>query len=148
VSVVEWLEHLLHPWTSFVIVPLFALANAGIPLTASALSAAATSRITLGVVLGLVVGKLVGVAGATWLAVRLRVGALPSDVTRRGVLGVAALAGIGFTVSIFVANLAFEGELLDLAKLGVLGASVMSAVVGLALLRGGDREPASANAAR
>jgi NhaA family Na+:H+ antiporter len=135
VSVVEWLEHLLHPWTSFVIVPLFALANAGIPLTASALSAAATSRITLGVVLGLVVGKLVGVAGATWLAVRLRVGALPSDVTRRGVLGVAALAGIGFTVSIFVAGLAFDDAARqNEAKVGILAASILAALVGAAIL--------------
>jgi NhaA family Na+:H+ antiporter len=145
VSVVEWLEHMLHPWSSFVIVPLFALANAGIPLSASALSAASTSRITLGVVLGLVVGKLVGVAGATSLAVRLRVGALPSGVTRRGVLGVAALAGIGFTVSIFVAGLAFDdADLQNEAKVGILVASILAACVGAAILVASGRGPTSA----
>ena len=80
ISVVEWLEHLLHPWTSLVIVPLFALANAGVPLSASALADAATSRITYGVLVGLVVGKLVGITAFTWLAVRLRVGVLPDGV--------------------------------------------------------------------
>jgi NhaA family Na+:H+ antiporter len=144
VSVVEWLEHLLHPWTSFVIVPLFALANAGIPLSASALSDAATSRITLGVVLGLVVGKLVGVAGATWLAVRLRVGTLPSDTTRQAVVGVAVLAGIGFTVSIFIAGLAFDDPgLQNEAKVGILAASIVAAVAGAAILVAGARAPRS-----
>jgi NhaA family Na+:H+ antiporter len=149
VSVVEWLEHLLHPWTSFVIVPLFALANAGIPLSAGALSAAATSRITLGVVLGLVVGKLVGVAGATWLAVRLRIGTLPSDVTSRGVVGVAALAGIGFTVSIFVASLAFDdADLQNEAKVGILVASILAAGVGAAILLGRRGAEAQAGSTR
>ena len=107
VSVVEWLEHLLHPWTSFVILPLFALANAGIPLSSEALSDAASSPITLGVVLGLVVGKLVGVTAFTWLAARLGLGVLPAGATWRSVVGVAALAGVGFTVSIFITGLAF-----------------------------------------
>ncbi len=78
VSVVEWLEHGLHPWTSFVILPIFALANAGVPLSSEALDAAARSPITLGIVLGLVVGKTVGITMFAWLAVRVRVGELPA----------------------------------------------------------------------
>jgi NhaA family Na+:H+ antiporter len=148
VSVVERLEHELHPWSSFLIVPLFALANAGIEISSQVIGDAAASPVSLGVVLGLVVGKPLGITLAAYLACRARVARLPAGAEWRDILGAGALGGIGFTVSIFVANLAFEGELLDLAKLGVLGASLVSALVGLALLRSGDLEPATANAAR
>jgi NhaA family Na+:H+ antiporter len=135
VSVVEWLEHLLHPWTSFVILPLFALANAGIPLSSEALSDAASSTVTLGVVLGLVVGKLVGVSAFVWLAARLRLGALPAGATRRNIAGIAALAGIGFTVSIFIAGLAFsDARRQNEAKVGILVASVLAAGLGSLIL--------------
>jgi NhaA family Na+:H+ antiporter len=135
VSVVEWLEHLLHPWTSFVILPLFALANAGIPLSSEALSAAASSRITLGVVLGLVVGKLVGVSAFTWLAARLGLGVLPAGASWRSIVGVAALAGIGFTVSIFITGLAFEDAARqNEAKVGILVASTLAAGLGSLIL--------------
>ena len=135
VSVVEWLEHVLHPWTSFVIVPLFALANAGVPITNDALSAAASSPVTFGVAVGLVVGKLVGVTGATWLATRLRIGELPPGASWPSVVGVGALAGIGFTVSLFVTGLAFDDVALqDEAKIGILGASTIAAVLGSAIL--------------
>ena len=135
VSVVEWLEHLLHPWTSFVIVPLFALANAGVPVTADALSAAASSPITYGVVVGLVVGKLIGVTTFTWLATRLGIGDLPPGATWSGVVGIGALAGIGFTVSLFVTALAFDDAVRqDEAKIGILAASLIAAVLGSLLL--------------
>jgi NhaA family Na+:H+ antiporter len=131
VSVVGWLEHALHPWSSLVIVPLFALANAGIPLDADALSTAARSRIAWGVAVGLVVGKLVGVSSFAWLAARLGWGAFPEGTTTFGVLGVAGVAGIGFTVSIFVAGLAFDDVALqDQAKVGILIASVVAAALG------------------
>jgi len=148
VSVVEWLEHRLHPWTSFVIVPLFALANAGVPFGASAVADAASSPITYGVIAGLVVGKLVGVTVFTWLAVRLRIGLLPDDATWPGVVGVAALAGIGFTVSIFVTGLAFDDVgLQDEAKVGILAASITAAILGsLILLRAGSRPESGAPA--
>jgi NhaA family Na+:H+ antiporter len=134
-SVVEWLEHGLHPWTSFVIVPLFALANAGIPISADSLSDAASSTITYGVIAGLVVGKLVGVTAATWLAVRLRIGDLPRAASWRSIVGIGALAGIGFTVSIFVTGLAFaDVALQDEAKLGILTASLLAAMLGAAVL--------------
>jgi NhaA family Na+:H+ antiporter len=135
VPVAERLEELLHPWTSYVIVPLFALANAGVSLSADSLSDAVTSRITLGVVAGLVVGKLVGVGAAIWLAVRTGLGRLPPGVTGRQVTGMAALAGIGFTVSLFVTGLAFPGPpLADEAKIGVIAASLLAAGVGAAIL--------------
>jgi NhaA family Na+:H+ antiporter len=135
VSVVEWLEHLLHPWTSFVILPLFALANAGIPLSSEALSDAASSAITLGVVLGLIVGKLVGVTAFTWLAARLGLGVLPAGASWRNIVGVAALAGIGFTVSIFITGLAFEDAARqNEAKVGILVASALAAGLGSVIL--------------
>jgi NhaA family Na+:H+ antiporter len=135
VSVVEWLEHLIHPWTSFVILPLFALANAGIPLSREALSDAASSPITLGVVLGLVVGKLVGVTAFTWLAARLGLGVLPAGATWRDIVGVAALAGIGFTVSIFITGLAFaDVARQNEAKVGILVASALAAGLGSLIL--------------
>jgi Na+:H+ antiporter, NhaA family len=135
VSVVEWLEHVLHRWTSFVIVPLFALANAGIPLSTEALTDAASSTITYGVVIGLVVGKLVGIAAFTWLAARLGIGVLPEGATWMGIVGVAALAGIGFTVSIFVTGLAFDDAgLQNEAKIGILVGSAAAAVIGTLIL--------------
>jgi Na+:H+ antiporter, NhaA family len=135
VSVVEWLEHQLHPWTSFVIVPLFVLANAGLPLSGAAVSDALRSSVAGGIVIGLVVGKFVGVAGFTWLAARLRIARLPEDATWSGILGVSALAGIGFTVSIFITDLAFAGTPLeDEAKIAILAASVLAAAIGSALV--------------
>ena len=136
VSVVEWMEHLLHPWTSFLIVPLFALANAGIPISSTTLSHALSSRVTYGVLFGLVLGKFIGVVGATWIAVRLRIGTLPAGATWRGIFGVGAVAGIGFTVSIFVAGLAFDREPLleNDAKIGILAASIIAATIGSLVL--------------
>jgi NhaA family Na+:H+ antiporter len=131
----ERLQDHLHPWTSYVIVPVFALANAGVSLSGDRLGDAASSPVTLGVIAGLVVGKLLGVTGAVALVVRLGIGRLPDAVTTRHVVGMAAVTGIGFTVSIFVAGLAFPDEqLVDEAKIGVLAASVAAAAVGTAIL--------------
>ncbi len=134
VSVVERLEHCLYPWTSFVIVPLFALANAGIQLDSESLRSAASSRITLGTVLGLVVGKVAGISGAAWLALRSGIGDLPTGVTFPMVIGLSSLAGIGFTVSLFVAGLAFDDGRGVQAKVGILVASLLSAIVGSILI--------------
>ena len=130
------LEDLLHPVTGFVIVPLFALANAGVELRAGALDAPGAGAVAAGVVGGLVVGKLVGVTGATWLAVRTGLASLPAGVGWAALAGAAGLAGIGFTVSLFVAGLAFEDDrpLRDAATLGVLVASVTASLVGSAIL--------------
>jgi Na+:H+ antiporter, NhaA family len=131
VSVVEWLEHVLHPWTSFVIVPLFALANAGITIGSEELSDALSSRVTMAIVVGLVVGKPIGITLASWLAVRSGFAELPRGVTWRALAGVASIAGIGFTVSLFVTELAFDDPAhVTNAKFGVLAASALSAAVG------------------
>ena len=132
----ERLEGIVHPWVSFVILPLFALANAGVVLTSEALSEAVGSPITLGVAIGLLVGNPLGIVGMTWLAVRVGLGQLPSGVTWRHVLGAGFLAGIGFTVAIFVAGIAFaDPALVDQAKMGIFGASVIAGVVGYLFLR-------------
>jgi NhaA family Na+:H+ antiporter len=135
VSVVEWLEHRLHPWTSFVVVPLFALANAGVPLSRDIVGDALTSSVAGGIVVGLVVGKVMGITGFTWLAARLGIARLPENTTWSGIVGVSALGGIGFTISIFVAGLAFGGEPLeDQAKVAILAASLLAAAIGSALI--------------
>lgn len=146
VSVAERVGALLHPWSSYAIVPIFALANAGIALSWDKLGDAAGSAVTLGVVVGLVVGKPVGVMAAAWLAVRTGLGRLPEGVTWRHVQVVGMLAGIGFTVSLFVSGLAFDaGSLRDQAALGVLAASVLAAfAAALVMLRvpsGAGRQP-------
>ena len=131
VSSLARLEALLHPWTSFVVVPLFALANAGVYLSGGTLREAVTSPISLGVILGLVVGKTVGITGASWIATRTGVGALPAGVRWSQLAGAAIVAGIGFTVSLLVAGLAFgEGPRLDVAKAGILAASTLAGAVG------------------
>ncbi len=136
VSVTERLQHLLHPVTSYVIVPLFALANAGVAFEARSLQERGAGAVAAGVALGLVVGKFVGVSGASWLAVRTKVGTLPDGVGWPHILGVAGLAGIGYTVSLFISDLAFSSaSLADAAKLGILAGSLAAAVLGAAILR-------------
>jgi NhaA family Na+:H+ antiporter len=118
------------------------LANAGVAVTGGALSDALSSSVTQGVVLGLVVGKFLGIASFAWLAQRVRLAVLPTGASWRGVLAVSAIGGIGFTVSLFIASLAFEGSVLDEAKIGILAGSLIAAVVGtLLVLRLPVREP-------
>ena len=141
VPVTERLQDLLHPWTSYVVVPVFALANAGIVLSSDAFGDAASSRVTIGIVVALVIGKIVGVAGATVLAVRTGLARLPEDVGPRQVLGLGAVAGVGFTVSIFITGLAFDDPALaEQAKVGVLVASVVAAGLAAVVLRAGTRQ--------
>jgi NhaA family Na+:H+ antiporter len=136
VSPLARLESTLHPWTSFVVVPLFALANAGVHLTAAGLRDAMTSRIVLGIVLGLVVGKPLGISLGSFVAVRAGIARLPAGVDWRDLVGAAAVAGIGFTVSLFVAELAFASiALVNTAKIGILSASIVAGAVGYGLLR-------------
>jgi Na+:H+ antiporter, NhaA family len=143
ISAAERLEHTLHPWTSLAVVPLFALANAGVPLSRASLAAAVGSPVTAGVVLGLVVGKLVGISSAAWLAVRLGVGALPEGVSGRQVRAVAAVAGVGFTVSLFIAGLAYPDPAFgDQARVGILAGSLLAAATGAVLLYGALPAPA------
>jgi len=138
--VLEQLEHRLHPYSAFAVLPLFALANAGIALDGEVLADAVASPLPWAIAVGLVVGKLLGIAGAALLALRLRVGALGEDVRLAQVWGVAALGGIGFTVSLFVAQLAYaDPQVIDLAKIGIFAGSLVSAAVGVALLTRGAR---------
>ena len=131
VSPAERLGHALHPWSSYLIVPIFALANAGVAIKADAFEGAGAAAVAGGVMLGLVVGKTLGIAGAAWLAARLGIARLPEGATWKMVFAIASVAGIGFTVSLFVAELAYQaGSLRDAAKLGVLAASAVAAVVG------------------
>ena len=126
------LEHMLHPWVAFLVLPVFALFNAGVSLTGGG---DAVGPVALGVLLGLVLGKPLGVLGFSWLAIRSGVASLPEGVGWGAVAGAGLLAGIGFTMSLFVGSLAFEdGGLLDQAKIGILTASVVAAVSGLLLL--------------
>ena len=132
----ERLQQLYHPLSSYVIVPLFALANAGIPITGDFVSQAYTSPITLGIIVGYVAGKPIGITGSTWLVMRLSRGRVRPPVGWASVLGGGAVAGIGFTVSILIATLAFKGADLQEAKLGVLTAALCSAVTSWCLLHG------------
>jgi Na+:H+ antiporter, NhaA family len=133
--VAERLESVLHPWTSFVIIPIFALANAGLRIDATTLSQAINSRTALGIVLGLVAGKTLGVIGFTWLATRHPAITLPTGVSWLQLSGVAAIAGIGFTVALFISTLAFDQQALqDQAKVGIMAGSLFSAVIGVSIL--------------
>ena len=138
------LEHALLPWTAFLIVPLFALANAGVVLSVGigggGGAAMLTSPVSLGIVAGLVLGKPTGILLATWLAVRIGLGELPRGVTWRHLLGAGFLGGIGFTMSLFIAALAFEDpEQLNAAKAAVLAGSVVAGLAGFAVLWTGPR---------
>jgi NhaA family Na+:H+ antiporter len=129
------LEHNLHPWVAFVIVPVFAFANAGV-MIGDNLNDAATSSISLGIVAGLVLGKQIGIVLVSWLLVRFGFSVLPDGVSWRHIHGAACLAGIGFTMSLFIADLAFVDEhRLAMAKIGILGASAAAGLIGFILLR-------------
>jgi len=128
------LEHALHPWVAYFIMPVFALANAGVAVEGNLL-ATLGQPVSLGVILGLFLGKQVGVLGAAWLAVRAGVAAMPAGVRWSQVWGVSLLCGIGFTMSLFIASLAFpDPELLDAAKVGILAGSLVSGLAGAAVL--------------
>lgn len=135
----ETFEHLLAPWCSFVILPLFAFANAGVSLNGMSLSTLA-SPLTLGVALGLIVGKSVGVFGFSYLAVKMGIAKLSDGINFKQIFAIAVLCGIGFTMSMFLAGLSFGGEesdgkFISLARLGILLGSAFSAVLGYVLLK-------------
>lgn len=135
------IEHELQPWVSFGIIPLFALANAGVRLSGD-VAAAFASPVTLGVLLGLVIGKPIGVTLFSWLAVRSGFAELPRGLGWKHIHGVSWLAGIGFTMSLFVGNLAFgEGVRLDEAKIGILSASLIASLVGSLILMRSFSQP-------
>ncbi|BDX05003.1 Na+/H+ antiporter NhaA [Planctobacterium marinum] len=129
-SPVERLEFILHPWVGFVVMPLFAFSNAGVPLAMGELSGA----IGTAVFIAFVLGKPLGVCLFSWLAVRLKIAVLPTDLPWLMIAGGGMLAGIGFTMAMFIANLAYSIENINTAKLGILSASLFSALIGLIVL--------------
>jgi NhaA family Na+:H+ antiporter len=131
----ERLERLLQPWIGFVVLPLFALANAGVTLSGASLEQALRSPIAQGIIVGLVLGKCAGIVTVSWLAVRAGAAALPSGVGWRHIVGVGLAAGIGFTVSLFITGLAFQGAAGEEAKIGILLASLLSGTAGYVCLR-------------
>lgn len=134
-SPMQRFEHALHTWVAFLIMPVFALANAGVALGDMGLDAI-TSPVALGIALGLIVGKQVGITAFTWVVVKLGVTQLPTGIQWRHIYGVASLAGIGFTMSLFIGGLAFDTEeQLTFAKIGILGGSAVSGIIGYTLLR-------------
>jgi Na+/H+ antiporter NhaA len=142
----ERLQYRLHPWVSFVVVPLFALANAGIHIDGRLLRDAASSPVTIGIVLAYVLGKPLGVLGASWLGTRRVDATSRMTVTWPGLAGTGAVAGIGFTVSFLIAGRAFDGELLGQAKLGVLVAAMLSPLLAWTVFRAIARLPAQLRA--
>jgi NhaA family Na+:H+ antiporter len=136
VSVIEWLEHKFHPVSTFFVVPVFAFANTGVVITNESIRAASHSLVAWGIFFGLVVGKPLGVLSAALLGKRLKVAELPDGVNRSSLLATGSAAGIGFTVAIFIANLAFDDAATqDIAVLAVIVASVASALVSIGLFK-------------
>jgi NhaA family Na+:H+ antiporter len=130
------LEHIWHLPVAFIVIPIFALFNAGIPLQLGAMGETLSHPVMLGVMFGLLLGKFIGISGACWLALRLGIGQLPSGTRFSQIVAVSVVGGIGFTVSIFIAELGFAGqpEYLLMAKTGVLAASLLAGVIGVVWL--------------
>jgi len=146
-NVLATLEHRLHPWSAFVVVPLFALANAGVGFGGGLLGEALSTAMPWAIALGLVVGKIVGISAAVWLAVRTGLGRLPHGVGPLHVVAVAAVAGIGFTVSLFIADLAYDDPALtETAKVGIFVGSLLAAAIGSALMIAAGRGSRSVSA--
>ena len=131
------LEHDLHLPVSLIIIPLFALANAGISIDFSSIGETIFSPVSLGIIAGLILGKVLGIAGVAYIAIKLGIAKLPDNSTMSQIFGVAFLGGIGFTMSIFVADLAFLGNdaLIFQAKVGILAASLFAGIFGYTWLR-------------
>ena len=143
-SPLERLERALSPWVAYVVVPVFALANAGVSLSGDAIGGIVSNPVTSGVLLGLVVGKTVGVFSFTAIAVKLGIGRLPAGTTWRHLLGLATSAGVGFTVALFVTSLSFDSPAqADAARVGILFGSTIAGILGFLLLRSGPASAAS-----
>lgn len=129
-------EHSLHPWVSFFIIPIFALANAGVTLADLDILDSLLSPVSIGIIVGLFIGKQVGIFALSFIAVKLKMASLPEGVNWKNLYGAGILAGIGFTMSLFIAGLAFNiPELLDLSKIGILTGSLLSGIVGFVVLK-------------
>jgi NhaA family Na+:H+ antiporter len=135
-SIAERVERSVHPWVCFFVLPLFALASAGVALSGEQLKLASSSPIALGIFLGLLIGKSVGILVFSYLAVRTRIAAMAEGLTWSGITGVGILAGLGFTVALFISSLSFEDEaVVTTAKVAVLAASLAAGLIGYIYLR-------------
>jgi NhaA family Na+:H+ antiporter len=135
-SIAERLERIVHPWVCFLVLPLFALASAGVALSADQLKVAFSSPIALGILLGLLVGKFAGITAFSYLAVRSKIAEMAGGLTWAGIAGVGILAGLGFTVALFISGLSFEDEaIVATAKVAVLAASLAAGAIGYFVLR-------------
>jgi NhaA family Na+:H+ antiporter len=139
-SPLQRIEHGLHPWISFLVMPLFAFANAGVRILGNGL-AAATHPVSLGVALGLFIGKPLGITFSAWISARTGLGTRPKELSWGSIFGAGCLSGIGFTMSLFIAALAFgDGELLNMSKIGTMAGSLVAGICGsMILLRPVDR---------
>jgi NhaA family Na+:H+ antiporter len=128
------LEHGMHPFVTYIVMPIFALANGGVTISSDSTNSG-TSLVALGVIFGLLVGKFIGIVGTTSLFVKLKLASLPLGMTYKHLIGVGLLASIGFTMSLFIANLAFKNqELVQQAKMGILFASLLGGTLGFLFL--------------
>jgi len=135
-SMLYKLEHILTPWSSFVIMPIFALANAGVAFKFSSFSKILVEPVGLGIIFGLFFGKQIGIFGASYLLIHFKIAKLPSKVTLKHIYGASLLGGIGFTMSLFISSLSFPGgELLSMAKISIILASILSAIAGVLVFK-------------
>ncbi|OCB01222.1 Na+/H+ antiporter NhaA [Clostridium beijerinckii] len=135
-SILYRFEHVLTPLSSFIIMPIFALANSGITIDINSLSAAIMNPVSLGIIFGLFIGKQIGIFGASYILVKLKIAKLPSKVTKRHLYGASVLGGIGFTMSLFVSSLSFtEESVLSIAKISIIIASILSAAFGAVIFK-------------
>jgi NhaA family Na+:H+ antiporter len=140
-SVIEWLESKIHPWSSYFIVPIFAFANTGVELNSESMKAALNSTIAWGIFAGLVIGKPLGIFLTVLLAKKIRLGEIPEGAGNRDVIATGSAAGIGFTVAIFIANLAFDNpQTQDIAIVAVIVASAVSGLISFVLFKAFGRK--------
>jgi NhaA family Na+:H+ antiporter len=136
ISIIEWIENRLHPWSSFFIVPLFAFANTGVVISQDSISAALDSPVAWGIFIGLVVGKPLGIFATIYLSKRVNIGEIPEGANPRSIFATGSAAGIGFTVAIFIANLAFaDPEVQDLAVVSIISASIISGLASFMIFK-------------
>ncbi|HTO36165.1 MAG TPA: Na+/H+ antiporter NhaA, partial [Flavobacterium sp.] len=136
ITPLQRLEHIMHPLVAFFVIPLFALANAGVTFLDIDLNTLFENNVALGVALGLLLGKIIGIVGFTWISTKLKIASLPTGMNIKNLFGLALLASIGFTMSLFITQLAFDSELYRTqAKIGIFVASIIGGVSGYFLLK-------------
>lgn len=135
-SILYRLEHILTPWSSFVVMPVFALANSGIAIDINSISTIILTPVSLGIIFGLVIGKQIGIFGVSYILVKFKIAKLPSQVTKRHLYGASVLGGVGFTMSLFVSSLSFSDEaVLSSAKISIMIASILAAILGTIIFK-------------